>query len=434
MTTPWISIKEMIDHVGETVVIKGWMYNKRSSGKIHFLQVRDGSGFVQAVMVKNEVSEDAFDEAKKLWIEASLELTGTIRADERSTSGVEMGVSSIKVIHNPTEEYPIGKKDHGVDFLLDRRHLWLRTQRQRAIVTVRERIIWTWREFFHEKDFMLVDSPIITGAIGEGASGLFELDYFDQKAYLAQTGQLYAEAAAAAYGKVYCFGPTFRAEKSKTRRHLTEFWMLEPEVAFYDHKDNMNLQEELVRHTVEQVLEHCSKELALLERDLGPLHSVTAGPFYHISYRDAVKKLNEMGSSISFGDDLGAEDETILTQEYDRPIFVECYPKAVKAFYMKENPDDLETVMCDDLLAPEGYGEIIGGSQREDDLDKLVTRMESDGMDMESYQWYLDLRRYGTFTHSGFGIGLERTIAWICGLHHIREVIPWPRTIYRLNP
>lgn len=434
MGTPWISIKEMIGHLGEEVVIKGWMYNKRSSGKIHFLQIRDGSGFVQAVMVKNEVSEEAFDEAKKLWMEASLEVTGTVRADDRSASGVELSVSSIKVVHNPTDEYPIGKKDHGVDFLLDNRHLWLRSQRQRAIMTVRERIIWSWREFFHNKDFMLVDSPIITGAIGEGASGLFELDYFDQKAYLAQTGQLYAEAAAAAYGKVYCFGPTFRAEKSKTRRHLTEFWMLEPEVAFYDHKDNMNLQEELVRYTVEQVLEHCPKELALLERDLAPLKSVTEGPFYHISYRDAVVKLNELGSSIAFGDDLGAEDETVLTQQYDRPIFVECYPKGAKAFYMKENPDDVETVLCADLLAPEGYGEIIGGSQREDDLGKLVSRMEADGLDMDSYQWYLDLRRYGTFVHSGFGIGLERTVAWICGLHHIREVIPWPRTIYRLNP
>jgi asparaginyl-tRNA synthetase len=301
-------------------------------------------------------------------------------------------------------------------------------------MTIRERIVWSWRQFLHDRDFLLVDSPIITGAIGEGASGLFELDYFDQKAYLAQTGQLYAEAAAAAYGKVYCFGPTFRAEKSKTRRHLTEFWMLEPEVAYYDHKDNMDLQEALVSYTVEQVMEHCKEELALLERELSPLKSVLEGPFYRISYRDAVKKLNELGSSIKFGDDLGAEDETILTQQYDRPVFVECYPKGAKAFYMKENPDDKETVLCADLLAPEGYGEIIGGSQREDDLDKLTARMESDGLDMDSYGWYLDLRRYGTFVHSGFGIGLERTIAWICGLHHIREVIPWPRTIYRLNP
>lgn len=434
MAAPWITIKDMPQHVEEEVSIRGWMYNKRSSGKIHFLQIRDGSGFVQAVMVKKEVSPEEFEAAKKLWMEASVEITGTVRSDDRAPSGVELTVSNIKVNHNPTDEYPIGKKDHGVDFLLDNRHLWLRSQRQRAIMTIRERIVWSWRQFLHDRDFLLVDSPIITGAIGEGASGLFELDYFDQKAYLAQTGQLYAEAAAAAYGKVYCFGPTFRAEKSKTRRHLTEFWMLEPEVAYYDHKDNMDLQEALVSYTVEQVLEHCKEELALLERELSPLKSVLEGPFYRISYRDAVKKLNELGSSIKFGDDLGAEDETILTQQYDRPVFVECYPKGAKAFYMKENPDDKETVLCADLLAPEGYGEIIGGSQREDDLDKLTARMESDGLDMDSYGWYLDLRRYGTFVHSGFGIGLERTIAWICGLHHIREVIPWPRTIYRLNP
>ncbi len=434
MATEWIRIKDMADHIGERVTIKGWMYNKRSSGKIHFLQIRDGSGFVQAVMVKNEVSEQAFEDGKKLWMEASLEISGDVRADDRSASGVELTVSDLKILQNPVDEYPIGKKDHGVDFLLDKRHLWLRTQRQRAIMTIRERIVWAWREFFHDRDFLLVDSPIITGSVGEGASGLFELDYFDQKAYLAQTGQLYAEAAAAAYGKVYCFGPTFRAEKSKTRRHLTEFWMLEPEVAFYDHRDNMKLQEELVRHTVEQILEYCPQELSLLERNVDPLKSVISGPFYHITYRDAVVKLNGLGSSITFGDDLGAEDETILTQQYDRPIFVECYPKGAKAFYMKENPDDIETVLCADLLAPEGYGEVIGGSQREDDLDKLVARMESDGLDMASYDWYLDLRRYGTFVHSGFGIGLERTIAWICGLHHIREVIPWPRTIYRLNP
>lgn len=286
----------------------------------------------------------------------------------------------------------------------------------------------------HERDFMLVDSPILTGAVGEGASNLFELDYFDQRAYLAQTGQLYAEAAAAAYGKVYCFGPTFRAEKSKTRRHLTEFWMLEPEMAFCDHKGNMELQEALVRNTVEEVLCHCERELELLERDRETLKKSIDGPFYHITYRDAVEKLKGLGSSISFGDDLGAEDETILTQQYHRPIFVECYPKGAKAFYMKLNPNDKETVLCADLLAPEGYGEIVGGSQREDDLDSLVRRMEEDRMDLEPYDWYLDLRRFGTFVHSGFGIGLERTIAWISGLHHIREVIPWPRTIYRLNP
>ncbi|PIE54214.1 MAG: asparagine--tRNA ligase [Dethiosulfovibrio peptidovorans] len=432
--TSCIRIKDMPQHVGENVVIKGWMYNKRSSGKIHFLQIRDGSGFVQAVMVKKEVSDDAFEEGKKLWIEASIQITGTVRADERAPSGVELTVTDLQVLHNPDQEYPIGKKDHGVDFLLDNRHLWIRSQRQRAIMIIREHIVWTWRKYLRDRGFLLIDSPILTGAVGEGASGLFELDYFDQTAYLAQTGQLYAEAAAAAYGKVYCFGPTFRAEKSKTRRHLTEFWMLEPEMAFYDHKDCLDLEEDLVRVTVTEVLDGCSKELALLERDTAPLRAITEGPFYRLSYRDAVTRLNQLGSSISFGDDLGAQDETILTQQYDRPVFVECYPKGAKAFYMKENPDDPETVLCADLLAPEGYGEIIGGSQREDDLDKLLARMESDRMDTESYQWYLDLRRYGTFVHSGFGIGLERTVAWICGLHHIREVIPWPRTIYRLNP
>lgn len=434
MTAPWVSIKDMPQHVGEDITIKGWMYNKRSSGKINFLQLRDGTGFVQAVMVKKEVSEEDFTAAKGLWLESSLEVTGTVRADDRAPSGVELTVKSVEILHNPTEEYPIGKKDHGIDFLLDRRHLWLRSPRQKAIMKIREEIIWSWRSFFHDRDYRLMDSPILTGSIGEGASGLFELDYFDQKAYLAQTGQLYAEAAAAAYGKVYCFGPTFRAEKSKTRRHLTEFWMLEPEVAFYDHWDNMRLQEELVQHTVTHIMKNCAAELELLERDLEPLKSVVAGPFYHIQYRDAVKKLNELGSSIEFGDDLGAEDETILTKQYDRPIFVECYPKDVKAFYMKENVEDMETVLCADLLAPEGYGEIIGGSQREDDLEKLRARMIEQGLDEESYDWYLDLRKYGSFPHSGFGIGLERTITWICGLHHIRETIPWPRTIYRIKP
>ena len=300
---------------------------------------------------------------------------------------------------------------------------------------IRNEIIWSWRKFFHDRGFMLMDSPILTGSIGEGADGLFELDYFDQKAYLAQTGQLYAEAAAMAFGKVYCFGPTFRAEKSKTRRHLTEFWMLEPEMAFYDNKMNMQLQEDLVVDTVKNVLAHCEKELAVLERDVEPLEKVVAGPFYHLDYRDAVKKLNELGSDIEFGDDLGADDETVLTRQYDRPVFVENYPKDAKAFYMKANPEDNgETVVCSDLLAPEGYGEIIGGSQREEDYDRLLNRMKELKMNPADYDWYLDLRKFGSVPHSGFGIGLERTITWICGLPHIREVIPFPRTIYRLKP
>ncbi len=433
MSEPWVYIKDLSEYVGKEVTIKGWLYNKRSSGKIHFLQLRDGTGTVQGVMVKQEVAEENFQTVKNLWIEASLEVSGIVRADERAPSGFEITVTTLTVIDNPSEEYPIGKKEHGIDFLLDHRHLWLRSSRQHAILTIRERVIWSAREFLHTEGYLLVDSPILTGSIGEGASGLFELDYFEDKAYLAQTGQLYAEAAAAAFGKVYTFGPTFRAEKSKTRRHLTEFWMLEPEVAFYDHEDNMKLQEDLVCYIVSQVLLHCRKELELLERDTAMLERIVP-PFYHISYDEAMNMLHKLGSSTPYGDDFGGEDETLITNEFDKPVFVECYPQKVKAFYMKEHPDNPDLVLCDDLLAPEGYGEIIGGSQREDDYDKLLARIRAEKLPEESYNWYLDLRRYGTFVHSGFGIGIERTVAWICGLNHIREAIPWPRTIYRITP
>lgn len=433
MTALWVSIKDLPSHVEETVVIRGWLYNLRSSGKIHFLQLRDGSGTVQGVMVKQEVSEALFAEAKGLWLEASVEVTGTVRKDERAPSGVELSVTDLRVFQNPSEEYPIGKKDHGIDFLLDHRHLWLRSSRQQAIMRIRDRVIRSAREYLQENGFLLIDSPIISGAAGEGVSGLFEIDYFESKAYLAQTGQLYAEAAAAAFGKVYCFGPTFRAEKSKTRRHLTEFWMLEPEVAFYDHKDNMALQEGLVCHIVAKVLEHCRTELAALERDVSKLENIRA-PFYHLQYGEAIEMLHKLGSDTPYGDDLGNEDETILTQQFDRPVFIECYPKTVKAFYMKEHPENKDLVLCDDLLAPEGYGEIIGGSQREDDYDRLVARIREQGLPEEPYEWYLDLRKFGTFVHSGFGMGIERVVAWISGLQHIREAIPWPRTIYRLKP
>ncbi len=433
MTALWVSIKDLPSHVEETVVIRGWLYNLRSSGKIHFLQLRDGSGTVQGVMVKKEVSEDLFAAAKGLWLEASVEVTGTVRKDERAPSGVELSVTDLRVFQNPSEEYPIGKKDHGIDFLLDHRHIWLRSSRQQAIMRIRDRVIRSAREYLQENGFLLIDSPIISGAAGEGVSGLFEIDYFDSKAYLAQTGQLYAEAAAAAFGKVYCFGPTFRAEKSKTRRHLTEFWMLEPEVAFYDHKDNMALQEGLVCHIVAKVLEHCRIELAALERDVSKLENIRA-PFYHLQYGEAIEMLHKLGSDTPYGDDLGNEDETILTQQFDRPVFIECYPKTVKAFYMKEHPENPDLVLCDDLLAPEGYGEIIGGSQREDDYDRLVARIREQGLPEEPYDWYLDLRKFGTFIHSGFGMGIERVVAWVSGLQHIREAIPWPRTIYRLKP
>lgn len=434
MSAPSVEIKNLFRHEGREVVVKGWMYNKRSSGKIHFLQLRDGSGFIQAVMAKSDVPEEIFLEAKGLWLEASVEVTGIVRKDERAPSGYELTVTDLKVIHNPEHEYPIGKKEHGIDFLLDNRHLWLRSQRQRAIMKVRDQVIWAAREYLHNEGFLLTDSPILTGSIGEGASGLFEVPYFDEgKAYLAQTGQLYAEATAAAFGKVYTFGPTFRAEKSKTRRHLTEFWMLEPEVAFYDHEDNMRLQENLVSAIVKNVLEHCGRELKDLERDTSVLERVEP-PFYRITYDDAVKMLQNLGSPIEYGTDFGGDDETILTRQFDKPVFVECYPKKVKAFYMKQHPEREDLVLCDDLLAPEGYGEIIGGSQREDDYNLLLSRIREEGLPEESYDWYLDLRRYGTFIHSGFGLGIERLVSWICGLHHIREAIPFPRTIYRLNP
>ncbi len=434
MPAPWTMIRDLPSFVDGEVTLKGWMYNKRSSGKIHFLQIRDGSGFVQAVMVKGEVPEEQFSAAKGLWLEASVVLTGRVRKDDRAPSGVELSVTGLEIVQNPSEEYPIAKKEHGIDFLLDRRHLWIRSARQKAILTIRERVIWTCREYLHQNGFLLVDSPLLTGSIGEGADGLFEVEYFDLgKAYLAQTGQLYAEAAAAAFGKVYCFGPTFRAEKSKTRRHLTEFWMIEPEVAYADHKDNMALQEGLVCAVVEGVLTHCRKELELLERDIAALERIKP-PFYHITYDDAVAMLQKLGSDIPYGDDFGGDDETILTNQFDKPVFVECYPKKVKAFYMKQHPEREDLVLCDDLLAPEGYGEIIGGSQREDDLDLLLARIREEGLPESSYDWYLDLRRFGSFPHSGFGMGIERVVSWICGLQHIREAIPWPRTIYRLNP
>ena len=433
MTAQWVYIKDLPSRIGEEVQVKGWVYNMRSSGKIHFLQLRDGSGTVQGVMARQDVSEMVFSDARGLKLEASVEASGTVRKDERAPSGVELSLNDLVILQNPSDEYPIGKKDHGIDFLLDNRHLWLRSSRQQAIMRIRERVIWSAREFLHNEGYLLVDSPIISGTAGEGVSGLFGIDYFDSKAYLAQTGQLYNEAAAAAFGKVYCFGPTFRAEKSKTRRHLTEFWMLEPEVAFFDHEANMALQEKLVCTIVEQVLTHCRTELAVLERDTAKLENIRA-PFHHLQYGEAIEMLHGLGSTTPYGDDLGNDDETILTRQFDRPVFIECYPKKVKAFYMKEHPENPELVLCDDLLAPEGYGEIIGGSQREDDYDRLLARIRGEGLPEEPYEWYLELRRYGTFVHSGFGMGIERVVAWISGLQHIREAIPWPRTIYRLKP
>jgi len=395
--------------------------------------MRDGSGMLQCVLVKGSLAPDTWERFAELTQETTIEVTGTVRPDARAPGGFELGVTDLQIMGPSPIDYPIQPKEHGIDFLLDNRHLWLRSERQRAIARVRAEVEQGIRDFFYERDFLLVDTPILTAAIGE-RSGLFATEYFDEgNAYLAQTGQLYGEAAAAAFGRIYCFGPTFRAEKSKTRRHLTEFWMCEPEVAFNNSDDNMRLQEEFIAYLVARCLDRRRPELAELERDIAPLETVTA-PFPRINYTDAVATLQAKGSAIQWGDDMGAEDETLLVEGQDRPIFVFNYPKEAKAFYMKENPDDPRTVLCNDCLAPEGYGEIIGGSQREDDYDKLLHRINEENLPVEAYGWYLDLRKYGTFVHSGFGLGLERTVAWICGIPHLREAIAFPRTMNRLKP
>jgi asparaginyl-tRNA synthetase len=428
-----VDIRSLREHVGETVTVRGWVTTTRSSGKIAFVVVRDGSGYVQGVLSKKEIPESTWTAFGSLTQEASVALTGQVREEPRSPGGYELAVQALEVL-GASPEYPITPKEHGTTFLFEHRHLWLRSRRQAAVAGVRHEVIQAIRDFFYQRDFTLVDTPILTGAIGEEAGNLFATDYFDLgKAYLAQTGQLYVEAAAAALGKVYCFGPTFRAEKSKTRRHLTEFWMVEPEVAFNDSDANMRLQEELVSYIVGRALDRKREELKELERDVAPLERVQA-PFPRISYTDAVTRLNGLGSDMAWGSDLGGDDETLLAREYDRPVFVYNYPKQVKAFYMKENPADPRTVLNNDCLAPEGYGEIIGGSQREDDYDKLLSRIRAQGLDPEAYRWYLDLRKYGTFVHSGFGLGIERTVAWICGIPHIREAIAFPRQIHRLYP
>ena len=430
---PTVSIRELGRHAGALVTLQGWVMTTRSSGKIAFLVLRDGSGYVQCVFPKAEVGDNVWETFKTLTQETSVAVTGTVREDARSPGGYEITATGLTVL-GPSVDFPITPKEHGSSFLFEHRHLWLRSRRQAAIAKVRHEVVQAIRDFFYERDFVLVDTPILTGSIGEQAGELFATDYFDLgKAYLAQTGQLYGEAAAAALGKIYCFGPTFRAEKSKTRRHLTEFWMVEPEVAFNDSAANMRLQEEFVSCIVARALDRAKEHLKELERDTKPLENVTA-PFHRISYTDAVEKLRGLGSDIEWGKDLGGDDETLLTKQYDKPVFVFNYPKAFKAFYMKENPADPRTVLSNDCLAPEGYGEIIGGSQREDDYDKLVARIKEQGLDPASYGWYLDLRKYGTFVHSGFGLGVERTVAWITGIPHIRETIAFPRQIHRLYP
>lgn len=430
----WVYVEELKEHVGEIVELRGWVWNVRSSGKIHFIQFRDGTGFVQVVVESSTVPADVFERASKLRIESSVIVRGLVKEDKRSPFGVEVLATDVVPIQIPEEPYPISKKEHGIDFLMGYRHLWLRSRRQFHILRVRDAIIWAIRKFYKERNFVLIDTPIFTGSIGETAGNLFELDYFDYgKVYLTQTGQLYLEAACLAFGKVYNLGPTFRAEKSKTRRHLIEFWMHEAEVAYYEHEDNLRLQEELVSYVVKYVLENASQHLLALNRDLSKLEKV-APPFERITYDEAVKFLRSKGVDIEWGDDFGGDEETMIASQFEKPVFVTHYPRKAKAFYMQPDPRRPEVVLCADLLAPEGYGEIIGGSQRIHDYDLLVERLQEFNLPVEKYQWYLDLRKWGSVPHSGFGLGVERTVAWICGLEHIREAIPFARTLYRVYP
>jgi asparaginyl-tRNA synthetase len=428
-----VRINELSNHSGKSVTVRGWVTHLRSSGKVAFIVMRDGTGILQTVLVKNAVAAETWEHFATLTQETCLSVTGEVRPDARAPGGYELGIADLSIIGESPLDYPIQPKEHGIDFLLDNRTFWLRSPRQVAIARIRSELEQATHDFFYQRGFLRVDTPILTAAIGE-RSGLFSTEYFDEgNAYLAQTGQLYGEAAAAAFGKIYTFGPTFRAEKSKTRRHLTEFWMIEPEVAFNDTHDNMKLQEDYITFMVERVLERRQAELKEVERDVSKLESVKP-PFPRIDYTDAVATLQKKGSKVVWGDDLGAEDEALLVEDYDRPIFVMNYPKEAKAFYMKENPDDPRTVLCDDCLAPEGYGEIIGGSQREDDYDKILHRLREEKLPEAAYDWYLALRKYGTFPHSGFGLGLERTVAWIVGAQHIRECIAFPRMMHRLRP
>jgi len=428
----WVYIDNISEHDEQEVEIRGWLYNKRSSGKLHFLLVRDGTGIIQAVVSKADVSEDSFDTCNKLTQESSLIIRGSIHADKRAPGGYEMAVSEVELVHI-AEEYPITPKSHGSTFLLDHRHLWVRSSKQHAILRIRHEVIKSFRDYYDDRGFVLFDTPMFTPSAVEGTTTLFETEYFGTSAYLTQSGQLYAEAGAMAFGKVYCFGPTFRAEKSKTRRHLTEFWMLEPEVAYNDLNDNMDLAEDCMCYVMQRVLEKRKKELEVLERDTSKLEKVQK-PFPRISYTEAVEILNKNGVDFEWGGDFGAPDETIIAEQFDKPVFVHGFPAAIKAFYMKRDPGDEKVALGCDLLAPEGYGEIIGGGQREDNLTYLEERVKEHDLPREAYEWYFDLRKYGSVPHSGFGIGLERVVAWICGLSHLREAIPFPRTIVRLKP
>jgi asparaginyl-tRNA synthetase len=426
-------IEDIARHEGQQVILHGWLHNRRSSGRIHFLTVRDGTGFIQCVTSRESVPDEVFVRADHLSQETSLLVTGTVRADKRAPGGYELDVSDLQVV-GESAGYPITPKEHGVDYLLDRRHLWIRSERQQAILRIRHEVIDAVRDFFNGRGFVLVDTPIFTPAAVEGTTTLFPVQYFDaDTVYLTQSGQLYNEADAAALGRVYCFGPTFRAEKSKTRRHLTEFWMVEPEVAYATLDDTIELAEQLVSAVVGRVLERRRRELAVIGRDTSKLEKVRP-PFPRVSYDEAVRILKDKGQPFEWGGDFGATDETVLSEQFDGPIAVHRYPSAIKAFYMKPDPERLELALCVDVLAPEGYGEIIGGGQRIDDYDLLLHRIKEHHLPQEAFEWYLDLRRYGSVPHSGFGMGIERVVAWICGLDHLREAIPYPRMLYRVYP
>jgi len=427
------TISEVHNYVGQEVTIGAWLANKRSSGKIAFLQLRDGSGFIQGVVVKSDVSQETFQKAKSLSQESSLFITGTIQEDSRSPFGYELLVTTIEVIHEAVD-YPITPKDHGTEFLMDHRHLWLRSRKQHAVMKIRNEVIRATYEFFNQNGFVKVDPPILTGSAPEGTTELFKTKYFDEDAFLSQSGQLYMEAAAMALGKVFSFGPTFRAEKSKTRRHLIEFWMIEPEMAFYEFEDSLKVQEEYVSYIVQSVLRNCSLELERLGRDTTKLENITV-PFPRITYDDAITFLHEKGfDDIEWGDDFGAPHETAIADHFDKPVFITHYPTVIKPFYMQPAPDRDDVVLCADMIAPEGYGEIIGGSERIHDFELMKQRIEKHQLPIEAYEWYLDLSKYGSVPHSGFGLGLERTVAWISGVEHVRETIPFPRLLNRLYP
>ncbi len=425
-----------IEHIGEyegrEITLRGWVYKKRSSGKLQFILLRDGTGMVQCVVFKGNMPPGEYEALEKVTQESSIEITGKVRSDKRAPGGYEVDVTGF-AIHQIAEDYPITPKEHGTAFLMDHRHLWLRSSRQHAIIRIRHEIIKSIRDYFDEQGFTLVDTPIFTPNACEGTTTLFETEYFDQKAYLAQSGQLYNEATAAAFGKVYCFGPTFRAEKSKTRRHLMEFWMVEPEIAYGTLEDAMKLGEDLICFVVDRILSHRRKELDVLERDTSKLEAKKR-PFPRISYDEAIRILQADGSGIEWGSDFGGGDETIISDKFTSPVMVHRFPNAVKAFYMQPDPDRPELALCVDFLAPEGYGEIIGGGQRLHDHDLLLKRLNEHKLPVEAFQWYLDLRKYGSVPHSGFGMGIERLVAWLCRLDHVRETVPFPRMLYRIYP